>query len=404
MSILIISSVFPPEPVVSAKIACDLALELSKKEKVIVLCPKPTRPFGFVFKSDSIINESYMQIFLHSYTCPQSKMFGRFRESVSMGIHTSKYIKKNHCSIGIIYNCAWPLFGQFLVAKAANRYGIPLISPVQDIYPESLLTRLPKWNSLRQLVLSCLLPIDKYVLRHSDKVHVISENMKLYLVKTRCLSENNVVVVNNWQDENEYIYNAINYDVMKPFTFMYLGNIGPLAGIDFVIDAFGKVNITNTRLVIAGAGSMKSHLQIKALQYPASHIEFWDVPNGKVAEIQNKADVMLLPIKRGGSLTSIPSKLPAYMFSKKPVIACVDHRSDTALAIEKSACGWILEPENENDLINCMVNVIKFNKSQLVEMGNRGFEYAIEHFSKKENLKKVISIFESLIENKRYEV
>ena len=48
MNILIISAVFPPEPVVSANLSRDLAEELSKNNQVTVLCPKPTRPNGFI--------------------------------------------------------------------------------------------------------------------------------------------------------------------------------------------------------------------------------------------------------------------------------------------------------------------------------------------------------------------
>lgn len=44
--ILIVTAVFPPEPVVSAQISYDLATELSKKYNVTVLCPPPTRPNG----------------------------------------------------------------------------------------------------------------------------------------------------------------------------------------------------------------------------------------------------------------------------------------------------------------------------------------------------------------------
>ena len=42
----------------------------------------------------------------------------------------------------------------------------------------------------------------------------------------------------------------------------------------------------------AGSGSMKAKLQLEALDIEGC--EFWDVPEGKVAEIQSFADVLLL--------------------------------------------------------------------------------------------------------------
>lgn len=49
-SVLIISAVFPPEPIVSAKLSEDIANGLVEHDiKVIVLHPRPTRPYGFEF-------------------------------------------------------------------------------------------------------------------------------------------------------------------------------------------------------------------------------------------------------------------------------------------------------------------------------------------------------------------
>ena len=47
--ILIISCVFPPEPVVSAQMSLDIAEALSKNNDVTVISPRPTRPMDFKF-------------------------------------------------------------------------------------------------------------------------------------------------------------------------------------------------------------------------------------------------------------------------------------------------------------------------------------------------------------------
>ena len=56
--ILIINCVFDPEPVVSAQIGKSLAESLYESgEKVTVIAPYPSRPYGFEFK-DSFNNFS----------------------------------------------------------------------------------------------------------------------------------------------------------------------------------------------------------------------------------------------------------------------------------------------------------------------------------------------------------
>ena len=390
--ILIISAVFPPEPVVSAVLSKDIASELSKTDDVVVVCPKPTRPLGFKFGNNEKIDVKVTVI--DSYTCPQYSILGRLRESYSFGRKCAWHIKQHHTQIKAIYTNAWPLFSQYWIAKYARKYHIPCIIHIQDIYPESYTNKLPLF--LKKVANSLLLPIDSYILNKADKIIVISEKMKDYLCNNRKFSYDKIEVVYNWQDEQEFInFSNKNYQNEHDcFTFMYLGNIGPLAGLELVIDAFSELNTNNCRLIIAGSGSMVE--QLKQRTSMQSNIHFWDVPQGEVPKIQSSADVMILPVKKGGAMTSIPSKLPAYMFSAKPVLACVDIDSDTAHTVKSSGCGWVIEPENITLLKIQIQTIISISEKKLHDMGNMGYQYALSLFSKKKNLPKILKIIQDL--------
>lgn len=363
---------------------------LSKNNNVQVVCPNPTRPHGFIFENKMADHDCNVMK-LNSYTCSESKIMGRLRESYSFGVHCAWYIANNRDKIDIIYANTWPLFSQYFTVKAAKKYNIPIAIHVQDVYPESLSSKLPILNPLLNFL---LLPIDKYVLGNATKVIAISSKMKNYLVNSRKIEPGKIEFVQNWQDEEAFI----NYDLSvsqhqspkNTLTFMYLGNIGPVAGIDFLIDAFVKSDLKNGRLIIAGSGSKKKSLEDKVHLLGLNTIEFWPVPEGKVPEIQAQADVMLLPIKKGAASSSIPSKLPAYMFSKRPIIASVDLDSDTARVIKDAKCGWVLPPENTLNLLEMMQKVSSISKDELIKMGENGFSYAIKNLSKKNNLAKAV--------------
>lgn len=393
-NILIISAVYPPEPVVSAKLSFDLYQALKAEGKAVrVLHPKPTRPNGFKFEEGCQISED--EIITHSYTCPQSSLLGRFRESFSFGKECARFIVNHHREIECIYANAWPLGAQYRIVKAAKKYGIPVAIHVQDVYPESLTNKLPSF--IGTVLKMLLLPMDKYILRNSNKVIAISEKMKDHLVETRGIDAEKVSVVINWQDETEFLdfQKIVVPEPHDKFTFMYMGNIGPVAGVDLLIDAFNLAKIEDSRLVIAGSGSMKEMLIEKAKSNPA--IEFWAVPNGKVPEIQSKADVMMLPIKKGAASSSIPSKLPAYMFSAKPIIGSIDEDSVTANAIKEANCGVVIEPEKASTLAAIMKDIAAKDTTELKNMGFKGKEYALTHFSKSANLKNLMdAILEQL--------
>lgn len=142
MKILIISCVYPPEPVVSANLSKDIASKLSNKNSVTVICPKPTRPHGFSFANE-IEAKNHKVVRLNSYTLSESKIIGRLRESYSFGKHCSLYIAEHKDKIDVIYANTWPLFAQYFAIKVAKKYHIPITIHVQDVYPESLSNKLP---------------------------------------------------------------------------------------------------------------------------------------------------------------------------------------------------------------------------------------------------------------------
>ena len=389
--ILIIAAVFPPEPVVSANRSFSLAEELSKKGELLVISPKPTRPFGYVFKP---VEEAaaFKRIVFNSFTCPKSKFLGRFRESYSFGRNAIKYIKLEKDVLRCVYVSAWPLFAQKMIVRECKRMHIPAVISVQDIYPEALVEKLPLF---KRWIHQILLPIDKYSLGNASGIVTISNTMKEYLVSTRNLSSSKVHVVPNWsQSEASQRALITDPDMSRGvlFTFMFLGSLSPTAGVSHLIKSYGLHPLEGSRLVIAGSGSEKEALISLAQQYSSASIEFWQVEPERVPEIQSHADVALLSLKKGASFFAIPSKLSSYFFSKKPVIACVDEGSDTARIISEAMSGWVLPPEDEVMLHQMMAKVIRYSKTDLRQMGEKGYLYADQHFSKKNNLKQLANI------------
>lgn len=402
--VLIITGVFYPEPVVSAGIMKDLADELSKKYDVTVLRPRPSRPMGFQMPDYDYDMFPFEVLETDSFIFPASSLVGRFRESYSMGDWCRRYIRRHCNEICFIYNAPWHMIGRNMIAKTAIKYGIPYITPVQDVYPESLFSKLPRIPFLKRIIYTLLLPSDRFLLSHASKVHTISEKMVDYLSSTRGLKRENFVAIRNWQDERDFVlYDNQHQEERKdvcPFTFMYLGNVGPLAGLEILFKAFKEASLPNARLVIAGSGSAKKELMSIAELYKDCAIHFWEVPSGRVPEIQAKADVMCLPVKKGYAIYSIPSKLPAYMFSKKPILACVDEQSDTAICIKNSNAGWVAFPNDVKSISSAMQRAFLTPLNELKKMGNNGFDFAMENFSRTNNLKRLSDACIEAIENR----
>lgn len=398
--IIIITGVFLPEPIVSARLMADLAGELSKKYNVTVLRPHPSRPMGFNVPKYDLSDKPYNVVELDSYVCAKSSLIGRFRESISYGDACLRYMEPLKSKLAFVYNGGWHLLGRKSIAEFCKKNHIPNITPVQDIYPESLLSKLPKISFVQWMAKKLLMPFDMKTLHAANKVHTISNGMRAYLAETRGVNIDRFVVVRNWQDEREFTIYQETHPIIEdhPFTFMYMGNVGALAGLDVVIDAFVKASLNGARLVIAGSGSAKESLMSQAKKYPSYDIQFWEVPFGEVPATQAKADVMVLPIKKGFAKSSIPSKLPAYMFSHKPVLASVDNNSDTAKCIIDGNAGWVCEPEDIDAIAITLQKAFLTDKTQIVEMGENGYQYGIRDFSRTINLEILANACTEVIE------
>lgn len=390
--IVIVSAVFTPEPVVTAMISLDLANELSLNNKVIVLSPPPTRPFGKIYKEEDIQNKDFdfNHIILNSYTCPQSNIIGRGRESYSFGKEVESYIEKYASDIDVVYANTWPLFSQQIIVEVLKKYNIPLVLHIQDIYPESISKKIP---FIGGLINNLLLPMDKYILANSSEIITISNRMKQFLVKSRNIDPENINVVRNWQDDKSFKISHENQNNKDDiFTFMYVGSINSSANVELVIDAFGKIDLKNSQLVIAGDGSEKINCIEKSKKYKEKNIQFITVEPKEVPLLQSKADVLILPLKKGIAKTALPSKLTAYMLSSKPVLASLDLDSEVFDIISQNKCGIVCNPEEENELMEQMYNLYKEDKEVLIEMGRNSFSYAQLNLTKKINLSKIVAI------------
>lgn len=406
-NIAIINAVYPPEPVVLSQMGRDLANYLCEfgKHQVTVLCPYPSRPFGVKYSHHRpllvtrVCDDNGVNVIrLPSFTAPQSSFVARFRESLSFGWRTCRYLDRHLSEADVVYANSWPLISQALIASYCARRGKPLVLHIQDVYPEALLGKVPRWS--RGIIGALFTPLDRWVARQAACVLVISANMRRTYVESRGIQSEKVLTIANWTDENRFAcrpdrhVQSIRFGLPAGrFVFLYLGNVGPLAGVELLIKAFHAAQVERGLLIIGGAGSAKANCVELSKKLAFSDIRFIPCTDTRdVPDLQSTADILLLPMRKGGAMSSIPSKLPAYLFSAKPVLATLDPGSDTARFIQEAQCGWVGEADNLEWLAAKMVEVAALPPSILETMGQRGRRYGLEHFSKAAGVSRLANI------------
>ena len=397
--ILIVSAVFPPEQVTSALLNYDLAKELSKRYDVTVLRPYPTRPIGMSFQYNGLDDESFETILIDSYTHPESQLIGRFRESIDFGRRCAGYIKRHHDEIAFIYNNPWQLFGVNLVARVANRYDIPYMIAIQDIYPECLFTNKHYPSIVKNLALSILKPIDKYYQKHAASIRTISDEMADYLSATRDLPRDKYLVVNNWQNDEDFKGINTVTDSAK-LRFVYTGSINLHANVDLIIKAFAKANISNSELIIYGGGNQKDICVKMVEEMGLKNVSFGFVKRTEIPQVQANASAMVLALPTGNGNLCLPSKMTSYMLSGKPVIASVDQDSATTRYINEAQCGISVEPDSIDALVEGFRSMAAMSKEQLKAFGENSRAFAEKHLTKAVNLRMVVDTIQEIINDK----
>lgn len=394
--VLLISAVFPPEQVTSALLNFDLAKELSKKYDVTVLRPYPTRPIGMKFEYDGLEDESFETILIESYTHPQSELFGRFRESIDFGRKCAQYIKKHHEEISFIYNNPWQLFGVGIIARMAKKYHIPYMIAIQDIYPECLLTKGNKPWIVKKLVMGFLKPIDIYYQRNAARIRTISDEMGDYLSKTRKIPRDKYLIVNNWQNDEDFegVTNALPEDKLR---FVFVGSINLHANVDMIIKAFAEANIPNSELVVYGGGNRKEYCVELVRQMGLNNVRFDFVKRDQIPQKQSEASVLVLALPSGNGNLCLPSKMTSYMLSGKPILASVDHDSATTRYIHEAGCGLSVDPDSVSSLVDGIKKLASMPREQLQTFGDNSRTYANQHLTREINLRMVCDAIEEII-------
>ena len=409
MRVILVTGVFPPEPMVSAQTSEQIAEELVRLgHSVLVLAPYPNRPQGVLFEGykralsfTSAVSQGYELTYCFGFFSPKSTILSRLAENLSFGVTSGLRLLCSQ-SPDVVYSNSWPIFATGIVACIARLRGIPLVISIQDIYPESLESQ--GRTSSRGWIFRFLQRCDRAIVRSASQVIVISERFRELYEKDRGVDPHCLHLVPNWgiDDVNHADYGAASLFRHRlgippdAFVAVYAGNVGVASNAEMLVGAFAKLR-DNPRLylVIAGDGSRREACRKAVEEGPLGrviiHTPWKTEETGPVLQM---ADVLLLPTKGNQSLNSVPSKLITYLLSGRPVIAAVLPESDTAIAILGSGAGWVIEPDSADLMAKTIAAASKQSKESLNRMGMAGREFARQSLTRDSNLPRIMNIVE----------
>lgn len=281
-------------------------------------------------------------------------------------------------------------------------HGIPFIYNVQDIYPD-VAVRLGILKNPRLIRLFERMELQVY--NKATAISVISDGFARNLQR-KGVPDGKLNVIPNFIDAtfvkplprcNPF---SEEHALSKRFVVLFAGNIGLSQGMDAVIDAAALLqHVPEILFLIVGNGASRAGLMERAEQMGLSNILFLPFqPYERIPEMYATADVCLIPLRRGLTEDSVPSKLFSIMGAGRPVIAALDRESDTYRVIDRAACGLCTSPEEPQELANAVMCLFN-DPDRAARMGAYGRAYVEEHYTCVSVARKYSALFSTLVKN-----
>ncbi len=259
--------------------------------------------------------------------------------------------------------------------------GLPVVVDMAENYPAMIKdTRTygkPWWGNVLVRNVHLVKMVENYVIAKTSKIIVVTEENRNRIVE-RGASENDVYVVSNTPDLETYGLYKGTVDKSElafyesKFTLIYVGGLGPIRGLEMVIEAMPQIlqRIHHAYLLIIGKGEKIGILKSLAREYDIEkHVTFkgW-IEFESVPQYIKASSIGIIPHRLTmHTNTTIPNKIFDYMAFGVPVVA-----SDTApmrRIVEGAMAGVVFEPHSPDGFAEAVVKI--FEQSE-IDYGKNG--------------------------------
>jgi len=197
--------------------------------------------------------------------------------------------------------------------------------------------------------------------------------------------------------------NDITSDLVKlpGLKVLYAGNIGPAQSMEAVINtAYMLQNSGKSDLVtfcFLGGGVGKDKLIKKTNSMKLENVVFFQrVSSDEVGAYLAAADVLFLHLRSDPLFEiTLPSKIQAYMYAGKPILAAI--KGEGKRLIELADSGISASPEEPDSILQAINSFLKMTEEDRRAMGERGYNFYKQELSMEKGIKEFHDIFSKLI-------
>lgn len=249
-----------------------------------------------------------------------------------------------------------------LVGWAAGRLRrVPFVYNVQDVYPD-IAVRLGVLRKRRAIAF--FRRMERFVYARSAMVSVISDGFGRKL-SAKGVPAGKIEVIPNFAD-TDFIKPMARHNAFSAaqglddrFVVLFAGNVGLSQGLEHVLAA---ADLLRTRpeilFLIVGGGAAKPGLVDRTGRLGLENVRFLPFqPYRDLPAMYASSDAGLVPLRRGFTEESVPSKVLSILAAARPMIAAVDEGSETWRLARDAGCGLAVPPEDPRALAEAVLKL-----------------------------------------------
>lgn len=249
------------------------------------------------------------------------------------------------------------LMGILFILKKVKKINYILI--VHDLFPDNSL----KAGIINKWLFSFLNYFFIKFYNSPDKVIVLGNDMKIFLVKNKSIRKNKIIVIPNWSD-NDLVKPENFKKIGKKIKIQFAGNHGRVQGLEILLNELQNLKYNNIIFNFYGDGAAKKKLISIKNELELSNINFFPSFNrSNQQKFLSDCDIGLITLMPGFSGLGVPSKTYNLLAAGKPILYIGDKKSEIDNYIHKWDIGWSFDWSEIKELISFLNNIHKLRSN-----------------------------------------
>ncbi len=399
MRFLLLNQFYPPDAAPTGQYLHDLAQALARRgHSVKVLCSRRSYNGSKTFSPRECLDNVEI-VRLPASGFGRRGFLGKLVDYASFYFFLFFALIFQRQRPDLILSLTTPPYIGLLAKIAAFKHRCPHAHWIMDLYPDVLfahgMARTSGWLSRFLRILTC------FQLKGAAHVIALGPNMADRVSAYCGPNRTPVSWIPLWSnlepDGSENGSNQLRSArgwASRDVVFLYSGNMGVGHRFNEFLQAARQLADSNPRWAFAGDGRRRTEIEAFAKANPSARIEFpASVSFAQLRAHLCSADVHLASMDSAWQGTMVPSKLQGSFAVGRPVLYVGGRDCETALWIEQSGGGWIVDENDPQALLAAIEQAC--NPDERRRRGHAALEFARHYFLRSAACDRFIELLEN---------